>query len=212
PVGLLGVFRIGSLTAASLNTMIQPCVQVGASNVVHHVNSRLVLNQALLVVSNLANRGNLTLSAIGAALSAVLALDVKHNCGRWHLTGLLLNVDTGFSDLYIFFAVQELKHCCVSRLSESHSELQRVLGLDNVDNIKVPVKNLFRRTILRLRNTIRGDIAARFKTKALYNLRRFFRRVLRKLCRVLRRFANKKAARITHIRRASHYIAAITAS
>src|SRR5699024_5098276 len=178
----------------------------------HHVNSRLVLNQALLVVRNLANRSNLALIAIGAALSAVLALDVKHDRGRWHLTGLLLNVDTRIGDLYIFFAIQELKHCCVSRLSESHRELQRILGLDNVDNIQVPVKDLFSRTILRLRNAIRSDIAARFKTKTLYNLRRFFRRVLRKLRRILRRLANKKAARITHIRRASHYIAAITSS
>src|SRR5699024_8008312 len=131
---------------------------------------------------------------------------------RRHLTGLLLNVDTRIGDLYVIFTVKELKHCCVSRLSESHGKLQRILSLDNVDNIQVPVKYLFRRTILRLRNAIRSDIAARFKTKTLYNLRRFFRRVLRKLCRVLRRFANKKAARITHIRRASHYIAAITSS
>src|SRR5699024_12748309 len=108
---------------ACLDTMIQPCVQVGASNVVHHVNSRLILNQALLVVSNLANRSNLALIAISAALSAVLALDVKHDRGRRHLTGLLLNVDTGLGNLYIFFAVQELKHCCVSRLSESHGKL-----------------------------------------------------------------------------------------
>src|SRR5699024_10278771 len=192
--------------------MIQPCVQVGAGYVIHHVNSRLVLNQALLVVSNLANRCNLALVAIGAAFSAVLALDVEHDRGRRHLTGLLLNVDAGFSDLDVIFTVKELKYCSVSSLRESHGKLQRVLSFHDVDNIQVPVKDLFRRTILRLRNTIRGDIATGFKTKALYNLGRFFRRVLRKLCRVLRRFANKKAARITHIRRASHYIAAITSS
>src|SRR5699024_9275582 len=192
--------------------MIQPCVQVGAGYVIHHVNSRLVLNQALLVVSNLANRSNLALIAVGAAFSAVLALDVKHDCGRRHLTGLLLNVDTGIGDLDVIFTVKELKYRCVSRLSESHGKLQRVLSFHDVDNIKVPVKNLLSRTILRLRNTIRSDIATGFKTKALYNLGRFFRRVLRKLCRILRRLANKKAARITHIRRASHYIAAITSS
>src|SRR5699024_2750564 len=106
----------------------------------------------------------------------------------------------------------ELKHCCVSRLSESHRELQRILSLDNVDNIQVPVKDLFSRTILGLRNAIRSDIAAGFKTKALYNRRRFFRRASRKLRRILRRLANKKAARITNVRCAGHHIPAITAS
>src|SRR5699024_1374134 len=132
--------------------------------------------------------------------SAVLALNVEHDCGRWHLTGLLLNVDTGIGDLYIFFTVKELKHCCVSSLRESHGKLQRVLSFHNVDNIKVPVKNLLSRTILRLGNAIRGDIAAGFKTKAFDNRGRFFRRASRKLCRILRRLANKKAARITNVR------------
>src|SRR5699024_5643955 len=141
-----------------------------------------------------------------------LALDVEHDRGRWHLTGLLLNVDTGFSDLDVIFTVKELKYRSVSSLRESHGKLQRVLSFHNVDNIKVPVKNLLSRTILRLGNTIRSDIATGFKTKAFDNCGRFFRRVLRKLCRVLRRFANKKAARITNVRCAGHYIAAITAS
>src|SRR5699024_1413165 len=104
--------------------MIEPGMQIGAGYVIHHVNSRLILNQALLVVSNLANRCNLALIAIGAALSAVLALDVEHDCGRRHLTGLLLNVDTGIGDLYVIFTVKELKHRRVSSLRESHGKLQ----------------------------------------------------------------------------------------
>src|SRR5699024_6707627 len=102
-----------------------------------------------------------------------LALDVEHDRGRWHLTGLLLNVDTGFSDLDVIFTVKELKYRSVSSLRESHGKLQRVLSFHNVDNIKVPVKNLLSRTILRLRNTIRSDIATGFKTKAFDNCGRF---------------------------------------
>src|SRR5690625_2964325 len=56
PVGPLGVFRIGNLAATSLDTMIEPGMQIGAGHVIHHVNRRLVLDQALLVVSNLTNR------------------------------------------------------------------------------------------------------------------------------------------------------------
>src|SRR5699024_6229130 len=210
--GLLGVFWIGNLSATSLDTVIQPRVKIGTSHVVHNVNSRLILNQTLLVVSNLANRRNLALITISATLSAVLALNVEHDCGRRHFTGLLLNVDTGFSDLDVIFAIKELEHCRVSSLRESHGKLQRVLSFNNVDNIKVPVKNLLSRTILRLGNTIGSDIAAGFKTKALYNRGRFFRRASRKLCRILRRLANKKAARITNVRCAGHHIPAITAS
>src|SRR5699024_9732988 len=158
------------------------------------------------------NRSNLALIAIGAAFSAVLALDVKHDCGRRHLTGLLLNVDTGIGNLDVLFTVKELKYRSVSSLRESHGKLQRVLSFHNVDNIKVPVKNRFRRTILRLGNAIRSDIATGFKTKALYNRGRFFRRASRKLCRILRRLANKKAARITNVRSSGHHIPAITAS
>src|SRR5699024_8458132 len=123
PVGLLGVFWIGNLSATSLDTVIQPRMEVDTSNVVHNVNSCLVLNQTLLVVSNLANRRNLALIGISAALSAVLALDVEHDCRRRHLTGLLLNVDTGFSDLDVIFAIKELEHCRVSSLRESHGKL-----------------------------------------------------------------------------------------
>src|SRR5699024_7295582 len=184
-------------------------MEVDTSNVVHNVNSCLVLNQTLLVVSNLANRRNLALITISAALSTVLALDVEHDCRRRHLTGLLLDIDTGFSDLDVIFAIKELEHRRVSRLSESHGKLQRVLSFHNIDNIKVPVKNLLSRTILRLRNTIRSDIAAGFKTKALYNRRRFFRRASRKLRRILCRLANEKAARITNVRCAGHHIPAI---
>src|SRR5699024_8617530 len=118
PVGLLGVFWIGNLSATSLDTVIQPRMEVDTSNVVHNVNSCLVLNQTLLVVSNLANRRNLALVAISASLSTVLALDVEHDCGRRHFTGLLLDIDTGFSDLDVLFTVKELEHRRVSRFRE----------------------------------------------------------------------------------------------
>src|SRR5699024_3409042 len=95
PVGLLGVFWIGNLSATSLDTVIHPSMKIDTGNVVHNVNSCLVLNQTLLVVSNLANRRNLALIAISTALSAVLALNVEHDCRARHFTGLLPNVDTG---------------------------------------------------------------------------------------------------------------------
>src|SRR5699024_4829660 len=212
PVGLLGVFWIGNLSATSLDTVIQPRMEVDTSNVVHNVNSRLILNQTLLVVSNLANRSNLALITISASLSTVLALDVEHDCRRRHFTGLLLNIDTVFSNLDVIFAIKELEHCRVGCFRESHGKLQRVLSFNDINNVKVPVKNLLSRTILRLGNTIGSDIATGFKTKALYNRRRFFRRASRKLRRILRRLANEKAARITNVRCAGHHIPAITAS
>src|SRR5699024_9063039 len=150
------------------------------SNVVHNVNSCLVLNQTLLVVSNLANRSNLALITISASLSTVLALNVEHDCRRRHLTGLLLNVDTGLGNLDVIFAIKELEHRRVCSFRESHGKLQRVLGFHDVDDIKVPVKNLLSRTILRLGNAIGSDIAAGFKTKAFDNCGRFFRRASRK--------------------------------
>src|SRR5699024_3679331 len=124
---------------------------------------------------------NLALITISASLSTVLALNVEHDCRRRHLTGLLLNVDTGFGNLYVIFTVKELEHCRVGCFRESHGKLQRVLSFNDVDNIKVPVKNLLSRTILGLGNTIGSDVAAGFKTKALYNRGRFFRRASRKL-------------------------------
>src|SRR5699024_630624 len=123
PVGLLGVFWIGNLSATSLDTVIQPRVKIDTSNVVHNVNSCLVLNQTLLVVSNLANRSNLALITISASLSAVLALNVEHDFRARHLTELLLNIDTVFGNLDVIFAIKELKNRRVSCFRESHGKL-----------------------------------------------------------------------------------------